>query len=97
MNNTLLGLDEIVAQRMKELQELAVSNPFSVPIDKAAEILHTAPENLRASLEQGRCPYGYSWKVGDRVSYKIPTVTFIMWLTNGAVIKDCGRAEGYAA
>ena len=83
-----MSLQELTAQRLDELQRLAAENPFSVPVATAAEILHTSPELLRASMEQGRCPFGYAWKVGDRASYKIPTITFISWLTNGAIIRD---------
>jgi len=82
----LFGITE---QRMQELKVLSADYPFDVPVIKAAAILHTTPECLRASLEQGRCPFGYTWKLGDRVSYKIPTITFISWLTNGEVIREC--------
>ena len=48
-----MPLQELATQRLDELQRLAAENPFSVPVATAAEILHTSPELLRASMEQG--------------------------------------------
>ena len=65
------------------LAELISAYPIYLPIPIAAEFLHMKPEALRASIEQGRCPFGFSWKLGDRSGYKIPTVTFVAWFTKG--------------
>ena len=53
-------------------------------ITKAAELLHMKPEALLASIEQKRCPFGFCWQLGDRVAYKIPTLTFYQWLMGRA-------------
>lgn len=65
------------------LDELISAYPIYLPILAVAEFLHMKPEALRASIEQGRCPFGFSWKLGDRSGYKIPTVTFVAWFTKG--------------
>lgn len=82
------SLSDLVSTRMMELENLAINNPYSLSIEKAASFLHTTPECLRASIEQGRCPFGYAWAVGDRISYKIPTITFISYVTNGSLIRS---------
>lgn len=68
---------------VKNLNELIAQHPIYIPIPAAAEFLHMGPDALRASIEQGRCPFGFSWKMGDRSGYKIPTITFVSWLTKG--------------
>lgn len=73
-----------VADRLAALSELADRYPLYVPVSAAAEFLHVKEPGLRASIEQGTCPFGISWKLGDRAAYKIPTITFIAWLTKGA-------------
>lgn len=65
------------------LSDLSAEYPFYIPVDAAAEFLHIKPANLRASIDQGRCPFGFSWTIGERSGYKIPTVTFVAWLTKG--------------
>ncbi len=65
------------------LDTLIREHPICVPIPVAAEFLHMKPNALRASIEQSRCPFGFSWKLGDRKGYKIPTVAFVSWLTKG--------------
>ena len=66
------------------LSDLSEEYPFCIPVNVAAEFLHIKPANLRASIDQGRCPFGFSWTIGERSGYKIPTVTFVAWLTKGA-------------
>lgn len=66
-----------------QLNELIARNPVCIPVSEAAAFLHVSPENLRASIDQNRCPFGFSWRLGERSGYKIPTVTFISWLTKG--------------
>lgn len=73
-----------VTDRLTALSELADRYPLYVPVSAVAEFLHVKETGLRASIEQGTCPFGISWKLGDRAAYKIPTITFIAWLTKGA-------------
>ena len=69
-----------------QLNELISRNPFCIPIHEAAAFLHVTPECLRASIDQSRCPFGFSWKLGDRNGYKIPTLAFVSWLTKGTFV-----------
>lgn len=69
--------------QIEQLNELIRSHPIYIPVAEAAAFLHMGPDSLRASLEQNRCPFGFSWKLGDRSGYKIPTITFVAWLTKG--------------
>ena len=66
-----------------QLNALIERYPIYIPVPDAAEFLHMGAEALRASMEQGRCPFGFSWKLGDRNGYKIPTLAFVSWLTKG--------------
>lgn len=69
----------------KELQHLADRHPDYIPIGEAAAFLHLKPEALRASIDQNRCPFGFSWSLGERSGYKIPTMTFVAWITKGTI------------
>ena len=75
--------NDLLATRISELSELVEKYPFYIPVGAAAEFLHIKEAALRASLESGSCPFGFSWKLGDRAAYKIPTLTFAAWLTKG--------------
>ena len=66
-----------------DLRRLLTENPQYLPVSAVAEYLNMAPAALRASIEQGRCPFGFSWKLGERAGYKIPTVTFLAWYAKG--------------
>lgn len=69
----------------EKLNALCTAHPFYVPVEAAAEFLHVKPAGLRASIDQGRCPFGFSWQLGDRAGYKIPTLAFVSWLTKGTM------------
>lgn len=66
-----------------ELFEVVNKYPIYIPVAEVAAFLHMGPDALRASMEQNRCPFGFSWKLGDRNGYKIPTIAFVSWLTKG--------------
>lgn len=72
-----------VDEQLAALQELADQYPLYILISAAADYLHIKEAGLRAAIEQGTCPFGISWKLGDRAAYKIPTITFVAWLTKG--------------
>ena len=76
-------MNDVFNRCLEELNELVTTYPRWIPISAAAEFLHVKPEALRASIEQGRCPFGFCWKLGDRMAYKLPTVTFFCWYTKG--------------
>jgi len=65
------------------LEEICKEHPYYIPIDVAADFLHIKPANLRASIDQGRCPFGFSWVVGNRSGYKVPTLAFVAWIAKG--------------
>lgn len=67
----------------EQLNQLIKAHPIYIPVAEAAAFLHMGTDSLRASMEQNRCPFGFSWKLGDRNGYKIPTITFVAWLTKG--------------
>lgn len=69
----------------QKLEDLCIKHPYFIPVDAVAEFLHVKPEGLRASIDQGRCPFGFSWTLGSRSGYKIPTITFCAWLTKGTI------------
>lgn len=66
-----------------KLKSLVEQHPIYLPLPEVASLLCLKPEALRASIDQGRCPFGFSWKLGDRSGYKIPTATFIAWFLKG--------------
>lgn len=69
--------------QFEELSKIIQRHPIYIPVSEAAAFLHMGSDALRASMEQNRCPFGFSWKLGDRNGYKIPTVAFVSWLTKG--------------
>ncbi len=77
---------DFLRQNMADLSNLVETYPCYIPILAAAELLHIKPEALRASVEQGRCPFGFCWKLGDRIAYKIPTLAFVAWITHGTIM-----------
>ncbi len=67
----------------EQLSALVQGHPIYIPVSEAAAFLHMGVDALRASLSQGRCPFGFAWELGGRKGYKIPTITFVAWLTKG--------------
>lgn len=74
----------------EQLEKLCKDYPVYIPVDILAEFLHVKPAGLRASIKQGRCPFGFSWSLGERSAYRIPTITFVAWYTKGVVLPDLG-------
>ena len=72
---------EILKARMDAVSDLIERYPLYIPFIAAAEFLHVGAEALRASIEQGKCPFGFCWRLGDRMAYKLPTLTFVCWVT----------------
>ena len=75
----MVDLTKIMKAGMEELAKLVEKYPSSIPVLAAADFLHVRPEALRASIDQGRCPFGLCWSLGERKAYKIPTLTFCSW------------------
>lgn len=72
----------------EKFKKLCEENPIYIPVDTLAEFLHIKPAGLRASIDQGRCPFGFSWSLGTRSGYKIPTATFAAWYTKGVPLSS---------
>ena len=72
---------EILKERMDAMSTLIERYPLYIPVIAAAEFLHVGAEALRASIEQGKCPFRFCWRLGDRMAYKLPTLTFVCWVT----------------
>lgn len=70
----------LIKGNLAAVSRLVETYPSYVPVLVVAELLHMKPAALRASIEQGRCPFGMCWKLGDRFSYKIPTTALCSWL-----------------
>lgn len=75
---------EFIQSNIAELTALCEKFPISLPTEKVAAFLHTDAESLKAAVEQGKCPFAYSWQKDVRGyrAFKIPTVTFYLWYTN---------------
>ena len=71
----------VLQERMRAMSALIEKYPLYIPVIAAAEFLHVGAEALRASIEQGKCPFGFCWRLGDRMAYKLPTLTFVCWVT----------------
>ena len=71
-----------------DLKKMVEENPIYIPISIVASFLHVSPAALRASIDQGRCPFGFSWTLGERSGYKVPTITFVAWLTKGIPVEQ---------
>ncbi len=69
----------------EQLSQLIQTHPLYIPVSVAAAFLHMGADSLRASIEQGRCPFGLCWEQGGRKGYKIPTIAFVSWLTKGTL------------
>lgn len=70
------------------LADLVSEHPFYIPVPVVADLLCMSPAALRASIEQGRCPFGFSWKLGERSGFKIPTATFVAWYLKGVPVSS---------
>ena len=66
-----------------ELAAICRQYPVAIPVSVAAKFLGISKDCLRAAIDQNRCPFGFSWRQGDRAGYKIPTMAFHSWLTKG--------------
>lgn len=42
------------------LKQLITAHPIYLPLPEVADFLGMDPSNLRASIEQNRCPFGFS-------------------------------------
>ncbi len=73
---------------INELKALINQHPVYIPIREVAKFLGASETGLRASIDQGRCPFGFSWTLGSRSGYKVPTLAFVSWITKGTIQLD---------
>lgn len=74
--------------RIDELKKLCQEYPVCIPVRVAAKFIGVAEDCLRAAMDQNRCPFGFSWRLGDRGGYKISTLAFASWHTKGCMPLD---------
>ena len=72
-----------VSEKLKELGQLVEKHPLYIPVPDLARFLGMDSDGLRASMEHGNCPFGLSWKQGANRAFKVPTVPFYLWYTQG--------------
>jgi hypothetical protein len=70
--------------QMNALSRFIETNP--IPVTVAVEFLHVKADGIRASMGQERCPFGFSWKIGDKSGFKIPTLAFYNWIMGSAAV-----------
>jgi len=77
----------IIVNKINELNNLITEYPISIPLEKAAAFLNTDGESLKAAIQQGKCSFAYCWQktIKGYRAFKIPTVTFYLWYTNGRI------------
>lgn len=73
--------------RVQELEELCQKYPVSIPVAEAAKFLGMSAECLRAACDQGKCPFGFSWRLGERAGYKISSDAFYCWITGAPQLR----------
>lgn len=85
--NSMTQAHDIIANKLQRLSALVRQYPDYIPIDQAAGFLNTDAESLRTAIDQGKCPFGYSWRRDDRGyrAFKIPSTTFYLWYTAGHI------------
>lgn len=80
---------------MEQLVKLYKENPKKLPLKTVADIIGINEEGLKANIQSGKCPFALGYQLttkGNRVSV-IPTLTFLMWYTQGAIINLIGGKQ----
>ena len=63
---------------MQDLTDLCNEYPEKIPVGPVSQFLGIDDASLRASIAQGRCPFGLSWQLGSRQGFAIDTMQFYM-------------------
>lgn len=79
-----------VAQKLDELTALVTRCPVDISVPDVASFLGMDAEGLRASIEGGSCPFGLGWQktIKGYRGFKIPTVPFYLWYTQGVGFRN---------
>ncbi|WP_101698661.1 hypothetical protein [Clostridium minihomine] len=80
-----LTVPQPIIDKLCELNQLVEEYPDLIPLPVAARFMKVSPEGLRAYLDNHIAPFGLMWHQMGAVNkaYKIPTVKFYLWYTNG--------------
>ena len=83
----MIKLPDRTLEKLDELQELIDQHPINIPAYALARFMEIDADGLRRALEEGSAPFGFGWKKlkAENRAFEIPTYTFVMWYTGGAV------------
>ena len=73
----------------KQLLNLYERYPKRAPLKDVAELLGMNEESLKTAVQSGKVPFaiGYQTKTGGNRVSVIPTMTFLIWFTQGEIFK----------
>ena len=93
-----LAIPRPVEEKLDELNRLIEENPIDIPIPELARFLGADAEGLRASIEHGQCSFGIGWQKDPRGyrAFKVPTVPFYLWYTQGGPFRWQAQREASA-
>ncbi len=80
----------LVSARLDALDALVERHPVFIPVADVATLMGMDPTSLRASIDIGNCPFGLGWQkdIKGYKAYKIPTVPFYLWFTQGVGFRN---------
>lgn len=78
-----LSMPKPIVDKLNDLQELVSIHQQYIPLPEVAAFLRMKPDTLRSSIDKGQCPFGLGGQLGINRAYKIPTVPFYLWFTQG--------------
>lgn len=83
--NNIKQIPKPILNKMEALNQLIEAYPDYIPLPKCASFLGVDDDGLRRAIETNQCPFGLAWKRPGAANraFKIPTVTFVAWYTNG--------------
>lgn len=85
-----LTVPQSIIDKLCELNQLVEEYPDLIPLPVTARFMRVSDEGLRAYLDNDHAPFGMTWKQMGAVNkaYKIPTVKFYLWYTNGVAFSS---------
>ena len=86
----ILEMPKPIEDKLEQLNVLVNEHPLFIPLPATATFLGMDAEGLRSSIEKGQCPFGLGWQKNLRgnKAFKIPTVPFYLWYTQGVGFKN---------
>lgn len=94
----ILEIPKPIELKLEELNHLVETHPLYIPVPELAKFLGADPSGLRASMEHGQCPFGFPWQKDQKGyrAFKVPTVPFYLWYTQGGAFRWQADKEGIA-